>query len=668
MAAPLSDLQNEVSCPVCLEYFTDPVTIDCGHSYCRRCITLSWGSAGGTLTCPQCRRKCTKTDLPRNLQLSNLVEISQRMSQQPGDSVDLCERHREPLKLFCETDQRAVCTICDRSREHRGHAVIPIEEAAEQYQLRFTATLERLQSELDKIVSLQSNAKKKSAEFKIKMKNERERIETEFKELQELLEKEKIHFLSKLEKEEKEILHLLNESITKLSEHMSLLNEMMTTIQEKRKLSLVQQLEIKMKNERERIEIEFKELQELLEKEKIHFLSKLEKEEKEFLHLLNESITKLSKHMLSLNEMMTTIQEKRKLSLVQQFEDVKGFLSRFKSDTTEKPTRVSAELSNRIYSFTKELVLMKMSAKYSGACDVGGGPGMEELRIVLIDLTGDGTHAALNTLLGREDELEYESEMGECTKRSCVRDGRRLALTEWPLPLDTRDIKEECPEECYKCFTFSAPGPHAILLVLNLGQTVTEGMETIAFIKELFDNEEGLRRHGLVLFTGKEGVKGQTVDSYVQASGAALKDLIGGCGGRHCVIRSSARAEERAREGSEVMALIDTVLQLRGGAFYTHGGYKEFEGMLLKSLEVVKARYNEEAKIEEKAIQRQYEALMTDLEGEKDSAEKTKLIEDLRRGMSRKLRESERKHQTKLEGARAGAEVACAVAAVAAEE
>ncbi|KAJ1122045.1 hypothetical protein NDU88_000551 [Pleurodeles waltl] len=591
MAAPLSDLQNEVSCPVCLEYFTDPVTIDCGHSYCRRCITLSWGSAGGTLTCPQCRRKCTKTDLPRNLQLSNLVEISQRMSQQPGDSVDLCERHREPLKLFCETDQRAVCTICDRSREHRGHAVIPIEEAAEQYQLRFTATLERLQSELDKIVSLQSNAKKKSAEFKIKMKNERERIETEFKELQELLEKEKIHFLSKLEKEEKEILHLLNESITKLSEHMS-----------------------------------------------------------------------------SLNEMMTTIQEKRKLSLVQQLEDVKGFLSRFKSDTTEKPTRVSAELSNRIYSFTKELVLMKMSAKYSGACDVGGGPGMEELRIVLIDLTGDGTHAALNTLLGREDELEYESEMGECTKRSCVRDGRRLALTEWPLPLDTRDIKEECPEECYKCFTFSAPGPHAILLVLNLGQTVTEGMETIAFIKELFDNEEGLRRHGLVLFTGKEGVKGQTVDSYVQASGAALKDLIGGCGGRHCVIRSSARAEERAREGSEVMALIDTVLQLRGGAFYTHGGYKEFEGMLLKSLEVVKARYNEEAKIEEKAIQRQYEALMTDLEGEKDSAEKTKLIEDLRRGMSRKLRESERKHQTKLEGARAGAEVACAVAAVAAEE
>ncbi|XP_069098997.1 E3 ubiquitin-protein ligase TRIM39-like isoform X2 [Pleurodeles waltl] len=584
MAAPLSDLQSEVSCPVCLEYFTHPVTINCGHSYCRECITLSWGSAGGTFTCPQCRRKCTMTDLPRNLQLSNLVEIARRISQQSGDSVDLCERHREPLKLFCETDQTLVCIICDKSSEHKDHAVIPIEEVTEQNKVRFAATLVRLQNELDNIVSLQANAHKKSAEFKIKIKNERKKIETEFKELQEFLEKEKIHFLSKLEKEEKEILHLLNESITTLSEHMS-----------------------------------------------------------------------------SLNEMMSTIQEKRKLSLVQQLEDVKSFLSRFKSDTTEKPTQVSAELSNSIYSFTKELVLMKMSAKYSGACDVSGGPGMEELRIVLIDLTGDGTHAALNTLLGREDGLEYKSDTGECTKRSCVRDGRRLALTEWALPLDLEDIEEESPEECCKCLTFSAPGPHAILLVLNVGQTVTEGMETIAFIKRLFYNEEGLQRHGLVLFSWKEGLKGKTVNSYVQASGAALKDLIGGCGGRHCVIRSRARAEERARERSEVMALIDTVLQR--GAFYTDETYQIINDKLLKSLEVVKERCNEEAKIFEKAIHRQYQDLMTDLEGEKDSAEKTKLIEDARWEMSRKLRESERKLQIKLEGAREGAEVVIALLA-----
>ncbi|XP_069057654.1 GTPase IMAP family member 7-like [Pleurodeles waltl] len=284
---------------------------------------------------------------------------------------------------------------------------------------------------------------------------------------------------------------------------------------------------------------------------------------------------------------------------------------------------------------------------------------MEELRIVIIDLTGDGTHAALNTLLGREDELEYESEIGECTKRSCVRDGRRLALTEWALPLDTEDIEEKCLQECYKLIPFCAPGPHAILLVLNVGQT--EGMERIASINKLFNNE-ALKSHGLVLFTGKEGLKGQTVHSYVQASGAALKDLIGGCGGRHCFVRSSARAEERARERSEVMALIDTVLQLQGGAFYTDEDCREVEGMLLKSLEVVKARCNEEAKIEEKAIHRQYEALMADLEGEKDSSEKTKLIEAARREMSRKLRESERKHQTKLEGAQEAAEVNIAAA------
>ncbi|XP_078510067.1 E3 ubiquitin-protein ligase TRIM17-like [Lissotriton helveticus] len=576
MAAPLSDLQSEVSCPVCFEYFTDPVTIECGHSYCRGCITLSWGRAGGTRTCPQCRTECTRTDLPRNVQLSNLAEITQRMT-----SVELCERHREPLKLFCEEDQAAVCTICDRSREHRGHAVTPIEEAAEQYQLEFTSTLEHLQKELDNIVGLQANAKKKSAEFTSKIKDERERMEMEFQELQEFLEKEKIHFLSKLDKEEKEILHMLNEYITKLSEHTS-----------------------------------------------------------------------------SLNEMITKIQEKRKLSLVQQLKDVKGFLSRFKSDTTMKPVQVSTELSDSIYNLTKELVLMKMSAKYNGACDVSGGPGVEELRIVLFDLTGDGTHAALDTLLGRERELEYRAKMGECTRRSCVRDGRRLLVTEFALPPDLEDIKkEECTVERMKLVTFSAPGPHAIIFALGVGQSTTKGLETTFFFKE------GHRGHALVVFTGKEGLGGRTIKSHIQGSGTALKGLVERFGGRYCAISSCARGGAKARERAEVMTLIDAVLRLQGGAFYTQEIYQEVETHLLEAAEVVKERYREEAKLEEEATERQCEDIIKDLEGERESAEKTKLIQEVRREMRRKLRESERKYHIKLEGAREGAAVGLAVGA-----
>lgn len=43
---------EDLTCPVCLSIFTDPVILLCGHSFCRECITLSLKSQH---QCPQCR-------------------------------------------------------------------------------------------------------------------------------------------------------------------------------------------------------------------------------------------------------------------------------------------------------------------------------------------------------------------------------------------------------------------------------------------------------------------------------------------------------------------------------------------------------------------------------------------------------------------------------------
>ena len=31
---------ENLQCPICVEFFRDPVTIPCGHSYCRSCVAL----------------------------------------------------------------------------------------------------------------------------------------------------------------------------------------------------------------------------------------------------------------------------------------------------------------------------------------------------------------------------------------------------------------------------------------------------------------------------------------------------------------------------------------------------------------------------------------------------------------------------------------------------
>uniref|UniRef100_F6W4L5 RING-type domain-containing protein n=1 Tax=Equus caballus TaxID=9796 RepID=F6W4L5_HORSE len=36
-------LQEEAVCAICLEYFTDPMSIGCEHNFCRGCVTQLWG-------------------------------------------------------------------------------------------------------------------------------------------------------------------------------------------------------------------------------------------------------------------------------------------------------------------------------------------------------------------------------------------------------------------------------------------------------------------------------------------------------------------------------------------------------------------------------------------------------------------------------------------------
>lgn len=49
MAAPhgppslMQSLREEAVCAICLDYFQDPVSIACGHNFCRECVTQLWG-------------------------------------------------------------------------------------------------------------------------------------------------------------------------------------------------------------------------------------------------------------------------------------------------------------------------------------------------------------------------------------------------------------------------------------------------------------------------------------------------------------------------------------------------------------------------------------------------------------------------------------------------
>jgi c-di-GMP-binding flagellar brake protein YcgR len=66
--------------------------------------------------------------------VENLRQIGQDAKK--GTQQEQCVVHGERLHLFCEKDGQILCWVCVQSKKHRDHTMIPIEEAAQVYQVR----------------------------------------------------------------------------------------------------------------------------------------------------------------------------------------------------------------------------------------------------------------------------------------------------------------------------------------------------------------------------------------------------------------------------------------------------------------------------------------------------------------------------------------------------
>ncbi|KAM7329051.1 hypothetical protein ACRRTK_010664 [Alexandromys fortis] len=134
----LGMIKEEVTCPICLDLMVEPVSADCGHSFCRACITLNYEprkdkEAEGI--CPVCRDSYLFGNLRPNRHVANIVERLTAFKSSSGEEqkVNVCAQHGEKLQLFCKEDMVIICWLCERSQDHRGHQTALIEEVANKY-------------------------------------------------------------------------------------------------------------------------------------------------------------------------------------------------------------------------------------------------------------------------------------------------------------------------------------------------------------------------------------------------------------------------------------------------------------------------------------------------------------------------------------------------------
>uniref|UniRef100_A0A8D0BMN4 Uncharacterized protein n=1 Tax=Salvator merianae TaxID=96440 RepID=A0A8D0BMN4_SALMN len=83
----IQNLQDDITCSICLEPFNDPVSIDCGHNFCRVCLSSHWsGFSRYGFRCPECRHLCSPDRMKSDTRLRSLVEkIGQIPVQEDAD-------------------------------------------------------------------------------------------------------------------------------------------------------------------------------------------------------------------------------------------------------------------------------------------------------------------------------------------------------------------------------------------------------------------------------------------------------------------------------------------------------------------------------------------------------------------------------------------------------
>ncbi|XP_065520958.1 E3 ubiquitin-protein ligase TRIM39-like [Lathamus discolor] len=233
-ASPAQSFHDEASCSICRGLFQDPVSIHCGHNFCRGCITRCWEGSDGSFSCPQCRETAPQRNLRPNRELATLIAVARRLSLQAGRAGHrLCHEHREALKLFCEEEQSPICLVCRESQVHRGHSVVPIEEAAEEHKEKLQAHLQVLKDRREKLLGLKKAEEGKSLDLLEQVEAARHKVVSRAKELQRVVAAQERLLLERLAKLDQDIVRRQEESIRRLLEEVSSISEQIRELEEK---------------------------------------------------------------------------------------------------------------------------------------------------------------------------------------------------------------------------------------------------------------------------------------------------------------------------------------------------------------------------------------------------------------------------------------------------
>ncbi|MBN3307087.1 GIMA4 GTPase, partial [Amia calva] len=234
-----------------------------------------------------------------------------------------------------------------------------------------------------------------------------------------------------------------------------------------------------------------------------------------------------------------------------------------------------------------------------------------------------------------------------CEKIKGMVNGRRVSVVDTPGLFDTHTSEEMINKEIMRCITMSSPGPHAIVMVLQLGRFTEEERKSVEKIQELF--KEHAADYTIVLFTHADDLDGKPIQDFIKKQDQKIQNFIVQFGGRYVAFNNKKMQDQG--QVLQLIKMIDNMVAQNGNRYYTNHAFQMAEKALSEFQEDYLVKCRDTIEREKNIVRQQYEAEWNEFQKRMTLQRQVQIAE--KRVISRNLRElTEEMNNLQAEGNR----------------
>ena len=318
----LLKLEEQLTCPVCLDLYTNPKTLPCLHSFCQECLKglpQERGFWGDTyyLSCPTCRQ-CTEVPregvgaFPVAFTLNNLKEVMQSLKKKAQQVT--CNDHDKPLDMFCVTCETVICYYC-AIRTHEGHKHDLVSDCYSKHYQMLHNSLKPVKGKKEALKKVLSDLAEREGEIRERGEGVLEEINGMVEEMIDILRQSERKLTEQVKMVTDAKLEMLSRQTKSVQTSLSLLEDVEDYVEQSLKTGTHQQVLRSKKQMMERMsevttQINVEELRPI-EKDDLRLIKKSAETLKSLYHIGTVSYTALQECKVKILEVEKSLKEKK---------------------------------------------------------------------------------------------------------------------------------------------------------------------------------------------------------------------------------------------------------------------------------------------------------------------------------------------------------------------